>query len=83
MVSIGYPAHVGEDFVMLLKQKRKNRLQYVRFALDTTAMAMNALLEHVLIPLIFTLCGKFGLNLSVFQYKAVYRKDPKFLDRYA
>ena len=30
MVSIGYPAHVG-DFVTSLKEKRKNRLQYVPF----------------------------------------------------
>ena len=31
MVSIGYPAHVGEDFVVSLKEERKIRLQYVRF----------------------------------------------------
>ena len=44
---------------------------------------MNALLEHALIPFIFILCENPARTCLHFSLKSVYRKDPKFSERYA
>ena len=75
MISIGYRAHVGEDFVTSLKRNVKTDYNIIVFSenkVHTTAMAINALLEHVLIPLIFILCDNPARTCRHFYIKTIH-----------
>ena len=72
MATNGYPAHVSADFVTSLTTFMYELgllLKIMSFALDTTAITMDPVFEHVLVPLQSILCDNTAFSCSKFRHR--------------